>query len=623
MSKNERKHLKILLVQTANGNLGDEVLADNSEYLLRKALRSGKHEILRYNIASRDISQVKYVDAVIFAGGGILKTVLENYWIYVPELIKEAQKFNVPVFLNSVGIEKFIPGSERSAAMKEAINLPCVKGISIRDDIETLKKEFITNNNIPISVVYDPAVWCKKTYRTALKRVNIRKEDKVIGLGVIRPQIFADNGYPEITKEVQLQFWKEVTDELDKRGFRWKIFTNGASGDEQFAKEVLDYLNRGSKQAAPINGANLVQNISRFKGIIGTRMHSNIIAYSLGIPSVGIAWHQKIGFWAKKIGHPERFLKPSEMNAKKAVDMLMKAMEGSTGPNATIRNSVYQAMKEFVKNHCRIRNTVSEELPFKKVLCAQSLGGIDVRYKNTNSAEAFYYSVDHGYKNLLVDIRLTSNRTMVCVNRWHKETYQILGVPLVNEGNAQPALSDDQFLRCKYYNRFRPLTFETFLCKSARMLREKKLKVILSVGKPSEKDFTDIINRLQVLMKNYRLPDKCFMLRLERKKDIEMVRNAKLPVEIIYHLVDDKQVENLQEYHQTSIKYCKGHKIKFLSVKGSLYTPQLPKMASEQNIKIGVFSYILTDNIINAIHDGAALIGSHLYSVEYLDKLTK
>lgn len=622
MSKNERKHLKILLVQTANMNLGDEVLADNDEYLLRKALRSDKHEIFRYNIASRDIAQVKYVDAMVFAGG-ILKTETEKFWLYIPELIKEAQRLNIPVFLSAVGVEKFIPGDERSEALKEAINLPCVKGISVRDDIETLQRDYITNKSIRITSVYDPAVWCKKTYRSALKRVNIRKEDKVIGLGIIRHKIFEDYGHPEITKEFQLNFWKGVADELDKRGLRWKIFTNGDANDEAFAKEVMAYIDRGSKQAAPINGAKLAQNIYRFKGVIGIRMHSNIISYALGIPSVGVIWNQKLAFWAKKIGHPERFLKPGEMNAKKAVDILLKAMEGSTGPNSTIRNGVYEAMKDFVKNHCRIRDTSTEELPFKKVLVAQSLGGIDVRYKNTNSAEAFYYSVDHGFKNLHVDLRLTSDRSLVCVNRWHKETYNILGVPLVNEGDAQPALSDDQFLRCKYYNRFRPLTFETFLCKCARMLREKKLKVILSVGKPSEKDLTDIVNRLKVLMTNYRLPNKCFMLRLERKKDIEMVREAKLPVEIIYHLVDGKHADNLTEYYQSSIKYCKSHKIKFLTARVSLYTPELPKLAGEQGIKTGVFSYVLSDKIIDAIHDGAALVGSNFYSVEYLDKLTK
>lgn len=622
MSKTERKYLKILLVQTATMNLGDEVLADNDEYLLRRALRSSKHEIFRYNLASRDIHQVKYVDAIVISGC-VLKTETDKYWLYVPELLKEAQKQDIPVYLSAVGVEKFIPGNERCEALKEAINLPCVKGISVRDDIETLKKDYITNKNIRVTSVYDPAIWCKKTYRAALKRVNIRKEDKVIGLGIVRHELFADYGHPEITKEFQLKFWEEVANELDKRELRWKIFTTGANRDELFAKEVMAHLDRGSKQAAPINGAKLAQNIYRFKGVIGVRMHSNIIAYALGIPSVGVIWNQKLAFWAKKIGRPERFLKPGEMNAKKAVDILVKAMDESTGPNNAIRSGVYEAMKDFVKNHCRIRHTATADLPFKKVLVAQSLGGIDVRYKNTNSPEAFYYSVDHGYKNLHVDLRLTSNRSLVCVNRWHRETYETLGVPLVNEGDAQPAMSDDQFLRCKYYNRFRPLTFETLLCKCARMLREKKVKVLLSVGKPSEKDLNDIVNRLKVLMTNYRLPDKCFMLRLERKKDIELVRAAKLPVDIIYHIADTKQADNLQEYYQSSIKYCKSHKIKFLTTRVSLYTPDLPKLAGEQGIKTGVFSYVLSDKIIGAIEDGAALVGSYFYSVDYLDKLTK
>ena len=61
--------LKILLVQTMNMNLGDSVLSDCDEYLLRRCLGDREYQIFRYSIASRDIAQLKYVDAVIFAGG--------------------------------------------------------------------------------------------------------------------------------------------------------------------------------------------------------------------------------------------------------------------------------------------------------------------------------------------------------------------------------------------------------------------------------------------------------------------------------------------------------------------------------------------------------------------------
>ena len=69
---------KVLLVQTMNMNLRDSVLSDNDAFLLRKAFRPFKGEIFPYSISSRDIEQLRYVDAMIFAGG-IIKASNEKF----------------------------------------------------------------------------------------------------------------------------------------------------------------------------------------------------------------------------------------------------------------------------------------------------------------------------------------------------------------------------------------------------------------------------------------------------------------------------------------------------------------------------------------------------------------
>lgn len=50
----------------------------------------------------------------------------------------------------------------------------------------------------------------------------------------------------------------------------------------------------------------LVKTISRFQSIISFRLHSHIIAASLGIPSVAVVWDDKVRGFFGKIGHPER-----------------------------------------------------------------------------------------------------------------------------------------------------------------------------------------------------------------------------------------------------------------------------------------------------------------------------
>ena len=197
-----RKKLKILMVQTMNMNLGDTVLADNDCFLMKKAMGKRPCDLLRYSISSRDFSQVKYVDAVVFAGG-IIKCTNENFWQYMPEIINEADRHNVPVFMSAIGVEKFYPEDERSVALKNALNLPCVKGISVRDDIETLKRDYIENKNIKLYSVYDPAVWGTDTYKKHL-RIDTNREE-LVGLGITREKLFSDYGNPQIDREFQLE----------------------------------------------------------------------------------------------------------------------------------------------------------------------------------------------------------------------------------------------------------------------------------------------------------------------------------------------------------------------------------------------------------------------------------
>ena len=317
-----RKKLKILMVQTMNMNLGDSVLADNDCYLMKKAMGMRNCDLLRYSISSRDFSQVKYVDAVVFAGG-IIKCTNENFWQYMPEIINEAQKYNVPVFLSAIGVEKFYPDDMRSVSLKKALNQPCVKGISVRDDIDTLKRDYIENKDMKLYSVYDPAVWCAQTYKKYIKKK--KQSTQLVGLGITREKLFADYGNEQIDRQFQLDFWKGIILELDKRNVKWKIFTNGDTYDEIFAKEVLSYVGHGEKLSAPLDAQTLVSDISQFSSVIAGRMHSNIISYALSIPSIGFVWNQKLRFWGEKIGYSERFIECDKLTVENVINAWEKA----------------------------------------------------------------------------------------------------------------------------------------------------------------------------------------------------------------------------------------------------------------------------------------------------------
>lgn len=253
------KKIKILFVQIMNRNFGDTVIAENTLFLLRKALwkRNRDFEILNYNIFTRDIGQVKYADAIIFAGGGIIKFEQEAFWELLHEIIFEAQKWKVPVFLNAVGVEGYSDNDYRCQMLKEALNLSCVKSISVRDDIDILKKCYITNSGIRVRPVFDPAIYSAYTY--AVKR-NIHSN--MIGVGIARELLFSDYGHDKINRDYLVNFYKQLVKNIETSGYKWIIFTNGYIKDNEFAQEVLNEIGYGNPVITPRSDKELVSTIA-------------------------------------------------------------------------------------------------------------------------------------------------------------------------------------------------------------------------------------------------------------------------------------------------------------------------------------------------------------------------
>ncbi len=417
-----------------------------------------------------------------------------------------------------------------------------------------------------------------------------------------------------------MEFWKGIIQLLEEKHLEWTLFTNGDTYDELFAREVLEAVGHGEKLPTPKDSVQLVQNISSFQGIIAGRMHSNIIAYSLGIPSVGMIWNQKLEFWGKKIKHPERFLSVEQMTPANAVNALFRALDEKPERLLGTRD-VYKEISRFVKKYVTSRG-VHKELPYRETLLAPALGGIEKRYRNTNSREAFEYSLKHGYINFEVDLRLTSDDILVCVNRWHKDTMKILNIPTNQEG-YQKALSFEEFSNAQYYNRISTMNFEEF---AQIVSREKQaVKIILGVGQPSKTNFDKISKQLLSAMERYSLDPSRFLIRLEREEDIAFFKSKGLPIEIVYYVVGGKftQTDTMEERCRKAIALCKTEKIEYISMNGDFYTDEIAATMAKASLKLCLFSYVRTDKIMRAIENGVFYVGSHYYDVQYLERLTQ
>lgn len=611
-------NVNILLIEIVNQNLGDAVIADNTEFLIRRALpfiNNKAYNIRRYDISSADYEMVARADLIVFAGGGIIKYKYEKFYLHISQIIEWAEKNDIPVYFNGVGVEDYDEDDEKCIMLKRALNSNCIKGISVRDDLETLRTKYLHNTDKLICKVTDPAIFTNKVYNIKRKR-----DSEIIGIGVARSKIFAANGLPEITKEFQLEMLAALTKNLEARGVKWQLFVNGMKSDYEFAQEALAYMGKDGKPgeyiaARPVESRELVELISSYKGIAAYRMHANIIAYSLGIPSVGIVWNDKLKFWGERIGYPERFLTKENFDGEIIADRLCKSVdEGIKRQKFGFRSSVYRPLKKFIRKYGREalahkKNSGHQTGKWQDKLAATALGSKNLRYINMNSPITIEKSAEDGFKYLEADVRMTSDGKLVCVNGWTAKTYKALGVDADKYGKTGMPYSE--FMACVYYERYPTMDLEQLV---EILGTYAELKIIIDAGKPSKEKieaFRDEIIRIFDMAPQ--MYDRC-IIRLQKQRDVRVFAESGRPFKFMYYC-PKKAERDEQNITVGSINsFCKKYGIEWISVSIGAYDDETAAELKKTGRKICVLSCMTMDDILKTADKGASLIGSHYIS---------
>ena len=179
--------------------------------------RRGRHYVVH------ERKKLETVDAILFCGGGLIKYRKQDFPFFLRDIVALAESRGIPVTMNSVGVEGYEEGHLFCRMLKKAVNSPCVKFISCRDDFKTLRDHYVENPDIEIASVCDPALWSSETYG-----VTAAPEKGLVGVNVIRPSIFRDYGHSDIDRERCLRIYEELISRTLADGGRVRLFTNGA-----------------------------------------------------------------------------------------------------------------------------------------------------------------------------------------------------------------------------------------------------------------------------------------------------------------------------------------------------------------------------------------------------------
>lgn len=303
----------------------------------------------RIRLTSYYKKEFSNLNGIIYAVG-MFKYSTQNF-SYIFEVVNRiATEYNIPVLMSAMSIEKENPDDWRYHQLVRAVNMPCVKKITTRDGqngVNRLKKSYIKNTAVKCDFVGDPALWIPECYDT-----SSRKESDVIGIGVIRENIYRDYGI-DFSGEQLLDMYVSLIQELDKRNQKWVLFCNGMPEDYDFGKRILEKLNVSDEKLLlpPKTAQELVDIILGFKVVFGARLHACITSFALDVPVVGLLWDNKLREFSKTMKIEEFFCEVEELKGTIIADKLEKAAKNHYDKEnrAFYKQKTAQSIAEFIE----------------------------------------------------------------------------------------------------------------------------------------------------------------------------------------------------------------------------------------------------------------------------------
>lgn len=314
-----------------------------------KLLKKKWHWTVRYKYYVQfEKPKLKDVDIIVFGGGGLIKFHQQNFHFYIDDITVFAEKANIPVLLNAQGIEGYDENDPNCQILKAALNRNCVKYISTRDDLAMLSTCYISNSDIEVEKVCDPAFWIREAYSIKARSLSAKK----IGINVIRSNIWSQYLYPDINRSMLGELYYDLIRRLYQAKYEIELFSNGIETDTKFIKWLLKkYPDLQEKYhitiAAPQTPAELIRLIDGYDRVLAVRLHSAIIGTVLGIPNVSIVWNRKQLLFGQEINMPQNFITREELQSDVIFQRLLNAKPYQM--NAIYKESVYQSLETQLK----------------------------------------------------------------------------------------------------------------------------------------------------------------------------------------------------------------------------------------------------------------------------------
>ncbi|MGO3127131.1 MAG: polysaccharide pyruvyl transferase family protein [Luteimonas sp.] len=246
-----------------------------------------------------------HTSLLIFGGGQVLNDVALNFPLKFQEVCRFTHSRGVPTAVNAAGVSEnwsWLGRREFAKAFKSSMDF-----VSVRDNESkaTLDSYIATRNQV--QVTFDPAIWAKETYKVDSETSYSPRFR--LGLGIANPKELATQASGNEFHEPAFQsFWLDLVDGVDTSKYDVVLFTNGSSEDDAYLSKFSDRFRslrphiNFSVEPRPLCPEELVSSIASMDVIVAHRLHANIVAYSLGIPTLSLVWDRKVSSFNEMVG---------------------------------------------------------------------------------------------------------------------------------------------------------------------------------------------------------------------------------------------------------------------------------------------------------------------------------
>ncbi len=207
------------------------------------------------------------------------------------------------------------------------------QSVTLRDPESRTRFAELISKRYPLAVAADPALFSAECYGVP-SRSRTRVER--VGLCIADPRgLDVEGRLGEDFHAGLAEYFSTLARALHDAGYQVALFTNGALEDEALKDDI--HLNLGLAEVQrlerPLTPGALVDNIATFDLLVAHRLHANIIALALGVPSIGLRWDAKVESFFRMSGRSEAFLNDLVPTVPTTLARL-EAITGTAAPQA-------------------------------------------------------------------------------------------------------------------------------------------------------------------------------------------------------------------------------------------------------------------------------------------------